>query len=382
MVEQGVGEKPFVARPVWDVGPQQSRDDRYVLRFEDADLGHHPEFIAKLLGWRPPRVAGRRGVTGPAIDQIPFDPAECLQRLAPATASAIRELGRRGAVIAISGGIDSSVSAAICVRALGPEKVLCLRLPERDAGDTSSRLGLALAESLGAPTVEEPITAALEALGCYRQRDEAIRQVFPDYEPTWPNKLVRSAPSGGIIVFSIMIERPDGSHEQRRMPAGPYRELLAAMNMKQRVRKLLEYTWADRLGYAVVGTPNLLEYDQGFFVKGGDGLADVKPIANLYKSQVYAMARELDLPKSITEQAPTTDTFSLPQSQEEFYFGYPHEQMDLLIWGHASGLDPADLSSKMGLKPEQVEVAYREIERRRVATEYVHAPAVVLDPGP
>jgi NAD+ synthase len=357
-----------------------------VLRFEDADLSHRPEFIAKLLGWRPPRVAGRPAVTEagsqPAIDQIPFDPAECLRRLAPTTASAIRELGRRGAVVAISGGIDSSVSAAICVRALGPEKVLCLRLPERDAGDASSHLGLALAESLGARTVEEPITAALEALGCYRRRDEAIRQVFPDYEPTWPNKLVRSAPSGGIIVFSIVIEHPDGSHEQRRMPTGPYRELLAAMNMKQRVRKLLEYTWADRLGYAVVGTPNLLEYDQGFFVKGGDGLADVKPIANLYKSQVYALARELDLPKSITEQAPTTDTFSLPQSQEEFYFGYPHEQMDLLMWGHASGLDPADLSSKVGLKPEQVEVAYREIERRRVATEYVHAPAIVLDPGP
>jgi NAD+ synthase len=316
--------------------------------------------------------------TGPVES---FDPAACLDRLESRTAEAVRELGRGGAVVAVSGGVDSGVVAGICVRALGPDHVLCLRLPERDAASESSDIGLELANALGAQTVEEPITEALEALGCYRRRDDAIRRVFPDYEPGWRHKLVRSRPTGGVIVFSLVVERPDGTEEQRRMPPDAYRELLAASNMKQRTRKLLEYTWADRLSYAVAGTPNLLEYDQGFFVKGGDGLADVKPIAGVYKGQVYALARELGLPDSVASRYPTTDTFSLPQTQEEFFFGHPYEQMDLLLWGHEEGVPPAKLAPRVSLEANEVEAAYREIERKRVATEYLHAPAVLVDPA-
>jgi NAD+ synthase len=316
--------------------------------------------------------------TGPVES---FDPAACLDRLATETASAIRGLGRGGAVVAVSGGVDSGVVAGICVRALGPDRVLCLRLPERDAASESSDIGLELANSLGARTVEEPITDALEALGCYRRRDEAIRRVFPEYEPGWRHKLVRSRPTGGVIVFSLVVERPDGTEERKRMPPDAYRELLAASNMKQRTRKLLEYTWADRLSYAVAGTPNLLEYDQGFFVKGGDGLADVKPIARIYKGQVYALAQELGLPESVATRYPTTDTFSLPQTQEEFYFGHPYDQMDLLLWGHENGVAPADLASRVHLEADEIEAGYREIERKRVATEYLHAPAVLVDPA-
>ena len=311
---------------------------------------------------------------------VAFDPAATIERLAQGTVEAVRGLRRRGAVVAVSGGIDSSVTAGLAVRGFGPENVLLLRLPERDVGNKSSDLGLELAEALGARTVEEPISDILEALGCYSRRDEAIRKVFPDYEPDWKHKLVRSEPTGGIIVFSLEVERPDGSGEKRRMPPDAYTELLAATNMKQRTRKLLEYTWADRLSYAVLGTPNLLEYDQGFFVKGGDGLADVKPIAGLYKSQVYAMAFELGLPERITGARTTTDTFSLPQTQEEFYFGFPYEQMDVLMWGLEQGVKPEDLASQAGLEPEQVEAGYSEIERRRVATEYLAAPSVLVEP--
>lgn len=322
-------------------------------------------------------MSGDAPVTGDPND---FDPAAVLARLAQGTAGAVRELGRRGAVVAVSGGVDSGVCAGICARALGPERVLCLRLPERDIGSASSDLGLELATALGSPTEEESITDALEALGCYRRRDEAIRSVFEDYEPSWRHKLVRSAPTGGMIVFSLVVRRPDGAEEKRRMPPDAYRALLAATNMKQRVRKLLEYSWADRLGYAVVGTPNLLEFDQGFFVKGGDGLADVKPIARIYKTQVYELARELGLPHGIATRAPTTETFSLPQTQEEFYFGYPYDRMDPLVWGQTQGVDPAALAPRLELSAAEVKIAYGEIERRRVATHYLHAAAIVAEP--
>lgn len=303
-----------------------------------------------------------------------------VETLARRTREAVASLGRRGIVVGVSGGVDSGVVAGLAVRALGPQRVLCLRMPERDIGGTASDLGLELAEALGAETLEEPITDALEGLGFYRRRDEAIRMVFDDYEPDWRHKLVRSAPSGGVIVFSLVVERPDGTTEQRRMASDAYLALLSAANMKQRVRKLMEYTWADRRGYAVAGTPNLLEYDQGFFVKGGDGLADVKPIARLYKSQVFALAEELGLPESVARRRPTTETFSLPQTQEEFYFGYPYEQMDLLVWGHDAGVTPEDLAGRAGLDPADVEVGYGEVERRRTATAYLHAEAVVVEP--
>jgi NAD+ synthase len=291
----------------------------------------------------------------------------------------VRELGRRGAIVAVSGGIDSSVVAALCVKALGTDRVLLLRLPERGLSESSSDLGLELAQQLGARSVEEPISPVLEALGCYRMQEEAIRSVFPDFDGTWRHKLVRSAPTGGVIVFSLVVQSPDGVEQRRRMPPDAYRLLLSATNMKQRARKLIEYTWADRLGYAVAGTPNLLEYDQGFFVKGGDGLADIKPIAALYKQQVYALAEYLRLPAGITSRQPTTETFTLPQSQEEFYFGFPYEQMDLLLWGEINGVDAARLASRVRLQEAEVEAAYREIKRRRTATAYLHADARVID---
>jgi NAD+ synthase len=309
-----------------------------------------------------------------------YDGGVLADRLAEGIARAVRELGRRGAVLGLSGGVDSSVCTALCVRALGAERVLALRMPERDIGGDAAELAARVASGLGVRSEEVPITGALEALGCYAARDEAIRAVIPEYAPEWRHKLVRSPPTGGVTVFSLEVERPDGTRERRRMPTGPYRALLAATNLKQRVRKLVEYTWADRLGYAVIGTANLLEHDQGFFVKGGDGLADVKPLARLFKGEVYALAHALGLPAEVSEATPTTGTFSLEQTQDEFFFGHPLATMDRLIGALDAGVEPAALAAAAELSEEQVAVAFAEIARRRSATAYLHAPAVVLDP--
>ena len=294
----------------------------------------------------------------------------------------LKRFRKRGLVVALSGGIDSSVVAALAVRTFGPERVFGLLMPERDSSGDTLPLSRQLADHLGIACAHEDITSILEAAGCYRRRDEAIRLVLPEYGEGWKSKIVLP----GVLdddkfrLFSIVARPPGGEPRRVQLSLEAYLGIVAATNFKQRTRKMLEYYHADRLNYAVAGTPNLLEYDQGFFVKLGDGAADVKPIAHLYKTQVYAMARFLGLPDAITSRPPTTDTYSLPQSQEEFYFSLPYDSMDLCLFGKNHGYTAAEVASALGLQPDQIERVFRDIEAKRRFAQYLHAPPVVLEP--
>src|SRR5687768_7783492 len=242
-------------------------------------------------------------------------------------------LHRRGVVVALSGGVDSAVCAALAARALGPRKVFGLMLPEKDSSPTSLTRGRQVAEQLGIPYAVEDIQPTLEAIGCYRLRDEAMRAVFPDYGDGWKSKIaIAGGAQGRFNYFKLVAQSPGGSVKEARLPLKEYLQIVAATNYKQRIRKTIEYFHADRLNYAVVGTPNRLEYDQGFFVKNGDGSADLKPIAHLYKTQVYALAKYLGVPAEICSAPPTSDTYSMPQGQDEFYFALPYDKMDLALW--------------------------------------------------
>ncbi len=181
------------------------------------------------------------------------------------------DLRRRGAVVGVSGGVDSAVCLALAVRALGPERVVALLMPERDSSDDSLRLGRMVASRFGATTCIEPVGGTLEAVGCYARQTEAIRSVFPEYSEGWRCKLVLPPLEAGprLNVFRLVVADPDGQERSARLPAESYRQLVAATNFKQRIRKMVEYYHADRLGYAVVGSPNRLEYALGFFVKKG-----------------------------------------------------------------------------------------------------------------
>jgi NAD+ synthase len=179
-------------------------------------------------------------------------------------------------------------------------------------------------------------------------------------------------------VSSLVVETPEGERRELRLTAEAYQGIVAATNMKQRTRKQMEYYHADRLNYAVIGTPNLLEYDQGFFVKNGDGAADLKPISHLYKSQVYQLAAHLGVPEEICQRAPTTDTWSLAQSQEEFYFSLPYGRMDLCLYGLNNGLPAASVAAAAGLSVAQVEAVWADIARKRVATAYLHMAPVLV----
>jgi NAD+ synthase len=283
-------------------------------------------------------------------------------------------------VIGLSGGVDSSVCAALAVRGLGAGRVYGLLLPERESRDESSRLGALVADSLGIEHQTVDITAALDALGSYRLRDDAIRVVVPEYGERWKSKIVIAhGRPGGLSFFNLVVQSPDGIVRDHRLPAKPYLAIVAATNFKQRVRKMVEYYHADRLAYAVLGTPNRLEYDQGFFVKNGDGAADLKPIAHLFKSQVYRLAQYLGVPSEIVEAQPTTDTYSMVQGQDEFYFALPYAQMDLALWAHDHGYSAIDAGEALGLGADAAESAYRDIERKRVATRYLHLPSALFE---
>lgn len=315
-------------------------------------------------------------------DVLVLDAAAEVERIVAGIRTATRRFKRRGAIVAMSGGIDSSVVGSLCVKALSPKRVFGLSLPEQESSTATPGLSDTIINHLEVDSATVNITPMLESFGCYSTRVDAVREVIPDFTDEWKFKIVLPpvTESDAYRTYSVVAESPAGEVESHKLTLSAYLQILAATNYKQRVRKTLEYFHADRLNYFVAGTPNLLEYDQGFFVKLGDGAADVKPIAHLYKSQVYQLAEYLGVPEAISARPPTTDTYSLPQSQEEFYFSLPYDKMDLSLYALNNGVSAEDAASVLELTPEQVERVYDDIRAKRSVADYLHAaPQTIND---
>lgn len=314
---------------------------------------------------------------------LALDAPAAIERICAALAAGCRALNRRGAVLGISGGVDSAVCAALAVRALGADRVLGLLMPEKDCSAAGTERAMRLCRSQGIEAVYEDITAPLEALRCYGRRDDAMRRLFPDYGEDWRLKIVLSGgpmESARLAWFDAVVENPAGERQRARMPADVYREVVAASNMKQRLRALLAYTHGEARNRAVIGTPNRLEYELGFFVRGGDGLADLKPIAHLFKTQVYALAAALGIPEEIRGREPSTDTYSLDQSQEEFYFGLDLGLLDLLLAARAAGWNEARTAKAADLDEAAVSRVWHDVEGKRRAAARGLASALMVEP--
>jgi len=293
------------------------------------------------------------------------------------------KLARHGAVVGISGGIDSSVTLALSSRAVGAENVLGIMMPEKDSNPDSLKLAKNLAQQYGVNTIVEDITPALEGFGCYRRRDEAIKRVFPEYDPALflvkigikQSSLRQNLPP----VFSLTIVDPDSSERSKLLPVKEYLQIVASSNFKQRARMSMLYHHAERLHYAVVGTPNKHEIEQGFFVKYGDGGVDTMPIGHLYKTQVYQLAEFLGIPQDIICRTPTTDTYSAEQTQEEFFYQLPFDLMDILWYGWENGYDPEEVAVVLEKTSQEIKNVYKNFERKRKTTEYLRRHPILYD---
>jgi len=290
-------------------------------------------------------------------------------------------LKKSGAVVGISGGIDSSLVAGLCAKALGPKRVLGVMMPEKDSAGESKTLAEKLADKFGFETVVENISDGLAGMGCYQRRDEAIKSVFPEYDDSYACKITMPTnilEKNTYNVFTLTIEK-NGKERSKRMPLDAYLQVVAASNLKQRLRMTTLYYHAEKRNWAVAGTGNKDEHMQGFFVKYGDGGTDLKPIAHLYKIQVYQLAKYIGVPEEIVNRTPTTDTYSAEVTQEEFFFGLDFYNMDMLWYALEHKIPPEKAAEVLNLTVEQVERGYANIERKVKATEFLRMPPLEIE---
>lgn len=290
-----------------------------------------------------------------------------------------QQLNRRGGVVGISGGIDSSVTLALSVKAFGAKNVLGVILPESESSSDSEMMAKKLAKKYDVDVVVENITAALNGFGCYSRRDEAISNVISEFNPTTDkSKIVinQSIDKNIPPLFSVTVISPDGNEKSKVLPAKDYLKIVASSNFKQRTRMSMLYYYAESLYYSVIGTPNKHEVEQGFFVKYGDGGADVMPIASLYKTQVYQLAKHLGIPNQIINRTPTTDTYSAEQTQEEFFFQLPYKTMDLISYGLENSYSVKEIADSVGKSEEEVSNILINLKRKKTTTEYLRTSSI------
>jgi NAD+ synthase len=316
------------------------------------------------------------------LDVLKLDPEKEVNRIVRKLRNDIFEtLRRKGAVLGVSGGVDSAVVLALAVRAMDKDRLIALLLPEKESNTDSTRLGSDVCRQFAVTPFVEDVTGPLIGFGCYCRRDEAVQSVFPEYDSSY--KLKISLPSSlldqdTLNIFSATIVSPDGEEKTKRLRPEQLRQIVAASNFKQRSRAALLYYHAELHDFAVIGTPQRNEHDQGFFVKHGDGAMDVKPIGHLYKTQVYQLAEYLNVPEEIRTRPPTSDTYSAGSTQEEFFFRLPFEIMDLIWFGLDNDIPAVEVAREMNLTVEQVERVYADILRKRRTTEYLRTPPLGL----
>lgn len=289
----------------------------------------------------------------------------------------LKTFRKKGAIVGVSGGVDSSVVLGLCCEAFGNDKVLALYLPEKESSDDNMDYINELIDKYKVKLLTETITGALSGFGCYERRDEAIKKLYDKYDSSCKIKI--TLPSNilekdSLNFFRLHIIHPSGEEHSMRLPHSEYMKIVASTNFKQRTRMTMLYHHAELKNYSVIGTANKNEYEMGFFVKYGDSGVDIKPITHLFKTQIYQLAEYLDVPESIRRRVPTSDTYSADQSQEEFFFRLSFDYLDRIWFGFEKGFDAKTIAMELDLDEKQVEYVINDIKRKIHSTEYLRNP--------
>jgi NAD+ synthase len=228
----------------------------------------------------------------------------------------IKKYGYKGAVIGISGGIDSAVAATLTVHALGSENVLGLLMPDRDSSPTTLKHSIKMAEFLGIRYKIRKLNGILRRIGVYR--------LFPPtflftrkFQEKWTRKTMGSLSKEPFL------------DDLRNAGPSKFRKGFAFYRIKHRIRMVLEYFYAEQMQYAVIGGANRSEIESGFYVKYGDDSSDIAPIAHLYKTQVWELAQELNIPQFIIDKPPSPDL--MPGVTDEYALNMKYVDLDRIL---------------------------------------------------
>ncbi len=273
-------------------------------------------------------------------DVLKIDPAEQLEKLSKFIVQQLTVVFRRkGIVVGMSGGIDSSCMAAIAVHAIGKAKVVGLVLPEVETNPVSSEYAIKHAQALGIEYRQIDVTSTVNSVVPYQWRDTFIQGLVPEYKTGYKYNI--SLPTDLLdrdtfSFYSLQVQMPDGQIKKKRLNLDEFHTITSFANIKIRARMLHLYAEAERRNLLVAGTTNRTEFLLGDFCKYGDGGTDIEPLTYLYKNQIYQIADHLGVIPEIIHRTPSPDTFSLPVSDQEFFFRIPFETLDHLLyaWEH------------------------------------------------
>ena len=286
-------------------------------------------------------------------NRLAINPKQEAERICSFIARALGKLGKKGVVIGLSGGLDSAVVAYLCVRALSPKRVLGLILPERDSDPRSMGDARGLVQELGIEAEEIDLTPILSALGAYRPiprifaRPWLVRAIY---------KRFKKKKGVSYLIHSLgpPAERPEFSFASFALP-------------KLRMRMIMLYQYANRRGYAVVGTTNRTEWEVGHYDRYGDGACDIDPIRHLYKTQVRGLARYLGVPAAIIEKPPSPDL--IPGITDELTLGISYAEIDPILSLLAQGATDNEVVQAVGVAKEAVVEVHRARDQARMVRE-------------